>query len=543
VPPEKGRCILCRTSEDQPAPGEDANVATATSPGHKKTSRWSSVATQVRERLKRSKRIFMLSLIVACGIEVMVDWNATLREINVLRDRVRERGVSYVHILAGAADEPMTRKDTAALAHLSEGLFSDDDVIFVRFVDTHEQSLFEQLEPKYAAAFQQHRQQAFVEYFAKQIDRDLKGVMFDFDGQRERMVKSRYRDFPQRWNDATDVIMAHFVTPPAPRETSGRVLYQQALRTPAHEREAGVTYAFGTVPRPDGLAGAVVVAFSMDRTNDAIFSKYLKGLGMVLFFVALILMQNLSSRREKLQLLNLETRYKQAKQALRDALVETTEAAGLTASGALEQSSGSVDGQLYVLHSGPGGLSALLVDPDGEGIEAAALALQVRQCFLKRRADGPLTDLVAEVAALGDVATQIPLSRPLGLLLVHVFPSGAVSGVVGPVGGARLLRSGAVAAVGPLQTVETPKGLVGPISRFAGTLAAGETLLLASAGLADDERRTTLDLEALAGFVVRSMGGQPLRADAMADAASWARGRSSALAAHDITLVAISRSA
>ena len=244
-----------------------------------------------------------------------------------------------------------------------------------------------------------------------------------------------------------------------------------------------------------------------------------------------------------MQRLNLEKRYQEAKQALRDALVETVEAGRLTASGALDQAAGSVDGQLYVLHSGAGGLDALVIDPDGEGIEAAALSLQVRQCFLKRRADGSPVDLVAEARALGEVASQIPLSRPLGLLLVHLDPSGALSGLVGPVGGVRLLRSGAVAAAGPLLPLEAPKGVVGPLFGFSGTLAAGETLLLASAGLADDEHRGGFDLDALAGFVVRSAGEAPLRADAMADAASWARGRSSALAARDIALVAISRGA
>ena len=273
-------------------------MASEAIPGRKKASRFSAFAAQVRDRLARSKRIFLLSLIVACGIEVAVDWNATLREINVLRDRVRERGLSYVHILAGASDEAMVRRDTRALAQLSEGLFSDEDVVFVRYVDEKEALLFEQLEPRYAVGFEQQRKAKFTEYYARQMNRDLHGVMYDYEGQQDRMLKSRYRDFPQRWNDATDAIMARFVTPPPPRESSGRVLFQQALRTAEHEREGTVTYAFGTVPRPDGLAGAVLVAFSMDRTNTSIFSKYLKGLGMVLFFVGLLLVQNISSRRD-----------------------------------------------------------------------------------------------------------------------------------------------------------------------------------------------------------------------------------------------------
>jgi hypothetical protein len=134
--------------------------------------------------------------------------------------------------------------------------------------------------------------------------------MFDFDGLRKRMAKSRYRDLPQRWNDLVTVATTRFAPPP-PRWGSGRVLYQEALRNAEHERERQVTWAIGAVPRGEGIAGAVLVGFSMDRTNDAIRSKYLKGLGMVLFFVALILVQNLSSRQNKLRLLELERKVRQ----------------------------------------------------------------------------------------------------------------------------------------------------------------------------------------------------------------------------------------
>jgi hypothetical protein len=507
-----------------------------------KASRWASFMAGMRERLARSRRVFLLSLLVACGIEVVVDWNSTLFEINVLRGRVRERGMSYVHILAGASDDAMVRGDAKMLSQLSEGLFSDEDVVFVRYVDPKEALLYEQIEPTYAKGFQDKRQAAFTDYFAKQITRDLHGVMFDFEGQKDRMAKSRYRDVPQRWNDMVDGVLAHFITPAPPRVQSGLVLYQEALRTAEHEREGAVTYAFGTVPRPDGLAGAVLVAFSMDRTNASIFKKYLKGLGMVLFFVALILVQNVSSRHDKLRLLDLERRYAAAKKALRDVVPEAVVAGNLSGSGVLDQAGGTVDGQLFVLHGTSAGLDALVIDPDGEGIEAAAVALQVRQCFLQRRTVGPVVDLLSEAAALGQVDAQIPLSRPLGLLLVHVDPSGALSGLVGPVGGVRVLRGSEAVEAGTLQEVVSPEGVVGPLRRFTGTLGEGETLLLACAGLGD-EKKQRLDLDALAAFVARSAGDSPLRPEAMADAASWVRGRSSGLAGHDLVVVGISRSA
>ena len=42
------------------------------------------------DRLARSSRVFLLSVVIACGVEVLVDWNQTLFEINVLRDQKAE---------------------------------------------------------------------------------------------------------------------------------------------------------------------------------------------------------------------------------------------------------------------------------------------------------------------------------------------------------------------------------------------------------------------------------------------------------------------
>lgn len=509
----------------------------------KKPPRFAPFVARWKDRLARSRQVFLLSLIVACGIEVLVDWNSTLFEINVLRGRVRERGLSYVHILAGAADEPMGRGDAKTLAALSEGLFSDEEVIFVRFVDPAATVLYEQLEPRYGAAFEKQRGGTFQSYFAKPLARDVKGVMHDPEGQRERMASSRWRDFPQRWNDTVNAVLAKFVEPTPPRPGSGRVMYQEALRTIDREREGAVTYAFGTVPRGEGIAGAVVVAFDMERTNASIRNKYLKGLGMVLFFLGLIVFQNLTSRQSKLKLLELEGRYAAAKAALREALPGVVQAPGLWACGALDQAEGKVDGQLYALHVSDGAIDALVVDPDGEGIEAAAVALMVRQAFVTRRAQGPTRDLSAEAAALGTAASSIPLTRPLGLLLVHLDASGAAQGLIGPVGGVRLLRGGAAAQAGLPVEIEAPPGVVGPLRRFECTLAVGEALVLASAGLGAEDGKPGIDLDALAQFVVRSGLGAPPRAEAMADAASWLRGKSARHGAHDLCVLALVKTA
>ena len=62
--------------------------------------------------------MFLLGLLVACGIEVVVDWNSTLFEINVLRDGMRQRGLNS-RILANAAVDPMLSFDPEALDRLS----------------------------------------------------------------------------------------------------------------------------------------------------------------------------------------------------------------------------------------------------------------------------------------------------------------------------------------------------------------------------------------------------------------------------------------
>ena len=481
-----------------------------------------------------------MSLIIACGIEVVVDWNATLFEINVLRGRVSERGISYVHILAGASDEAMQRRDSTILAHLSEGLFADEQVSFVRFVDRNATILYEQLKPSYAAKFQRRRSEPFTEYYAKQLSRDVSGIMHDPDGQRERMAMSRYRDFPQRWNDAISTLTAKFVTPPPAKNVSGLVLYQQAVRTKEHERDESVTWAFGTIAGPGGDLGAVLVAFDMDPTNDAIHNKYLKGLGMVLFFVGLILFQNVTSRQDKLRLLDLERRYAEAKRAIRESLPGVVQAGDLSAFGVLNQTQGMVDGQLFVLSAHPECVDLFVLDPDGAGIEAATIALQLRRVFLERRSNGPVTDLLGELVSLGQAGAQIPLSRPLGVMLVHAEVGGAVSAVAGPLGGLAVLASGSSRPLPPIVEPETPGGLVGPIRRFEAQLGPGESLVIGSAGIDDDER-TRLDVELLTDFLARSARREPVPQQVVDDAANWLRGRVPRLARSDVIVLMITR--
>lgn len=493
---------------------------------------------RLRERFARSRRVFLMSLVVACGIEVVVDWNSTLFEINVLRGRISERGISYVHILAGAADEAMQRRDTTLLAHLSEGLFADAQVSFVRFVDRNGTVLFEQLRPSYAAKFQRRRSQPFSQYYDKQLLRDVLGVMHDPERLRDRMANSRYRDFPQRWTDAINGLLAQFVAPPPVKSEGGQVMYQQAVRTAEHERDATVTWAFGTITGSVSELGAVLVAFDMDPTNDSILKKYLKGLGMVLFFVGLILFQNVSSRQDKLRLLDLERRYAEAKRAIRATLPGVVQAGDLSALGVLNQTQGMVDGQLFVLSAHVGSIDVLVLDPDGAGIEAATIALQVRREFLERRKNGPMTDLWSELGSLGEAGAHIPLSRPLGVMLVHIEARGAVSALSGPLGGLAVTGSTSSRLLQPMPEAAIPRGVVGPIQRFQAQLAPNETLVIGSAGI-DNDIQSGHDFGLLIDFLVRAAPTDLVQQAVVDDAANWLRGRVPRLARTDLVVLTI----
>jgi hypothetical protein len=364
--------------------------------------------------------------------------------------------------------------------------------------------------------------------------------MHDPDGQRERMAKSRYRDFPQRWNDVISSVTAKFVTTPPAKQESGQVMYQQAVRTEEHERDPTVSWAFGTVAGSAGDVGAVLVAFDMDATNDAIYKKYLKGLGMVLFFVGLILFQNVTSRQDKLRLLDLERRYAEAKLAIREALPGIVQVGDLSAFGVLNQAQGMVDGQIFVLWSHPECVDLLVLDPDGAGIEAATIALQVRRVFLKRRSHGPVTDLMGELISLGDAGSHIPLSRPLGVMLVHVQVGGAVSALAGPLGGLAVLSGSSSRPLRSMIEPDMPGGLVGPIQRFETQLGPGESLVVGSAGI-DNDAQSRLDMGLLTAFFVRSDRTETMRQDVMDDAANWLRGRVPRLARSDVIVLMITR--
>lgn len=498
-------------------------------------------------RLARSSRVFLLGLIVACGVEVLVDWNATLYEVNVLRDDLRQRGLSYVAILARAALPALRAGEGETLRRLSVGVVDDADVIFVRFADRRGQSRYEHLRPAYGAEFQRQRGQDLTAYYAAQLSRDTRGAISDPAGLAARMAHSRHRDFVQAWNDAMARAAQLFSAPPPPLPPGGLVLlYQDRLRDHAGQHDGAVTYALGVVRGDEAGApaeGVVIIAFSTARTQSAILKKYLKGLGMVVFFVGLILVQNVLSRRDKLRLLALEERQAQAKHAILEALPGPLRAPPLHVSAGLLQAEGPVDGVVYALHADEDELAALVVDPDGEGIPAAATALHLLNEFHARRAGGGALVLEDELRALGAAALRIPLSRPVGLcLLVVQRESGLLRGVSGPLGGCRLIGEAGVTRLeeAPL-AADAPPGIIGPLRALAGQLQPGVMLATVFAGLTRRDRGASdAWSDAVADYLRRRRSDRRREPEELAsDAAAWARGRSAGLTESDVLVLLI----
>lgn len=531
-------------------------------------SRFQLLRERIADRLARSSRVFLLGVLVACGIEVLVDWNATLFEINVLRDGMRQRGQNYARILANAAVEPMLSYDAVALDQLADGLFHDADVVFVRFTDDQGTVLLDRMLPDYAARFHKKRRTAFRDYYASQLRRDVGGILSDPEGLAQRMAGSRHRDFVQAWNDLVMRLSARFTPPPPLLPQKGPlVLYQDRLKKQGGGHDPDVTYALCTITdeRSEEL-GVVVVAFSMDGVNAAILKKYLKGLGILVFFLGLILTQNLLSRRDKLRLLDLEARQRFIKQALREALPagsgDLVSLGPLTVAAGLSQADGPVDGVVWDVLGPPGGDPSgdallLVVDPEGEGVSAAATALYVLRTFRdrqNRREPGTPLDLLAEAAALGEAALTMPLARPIGLWLSRLeLGTGALTGISTRLGAARVLgRPEGRKRPGPaplplreeplLDLDQTPAGLLGPLVRFTGELPAGGVLCGLYAGIGQRRDRRDRDADAVAAYTGRARRGAQDLGTLATDATSWARGRIAHIGKGDVLVLLVARS-
>ncbi len=275
----------------------------------KNESRFAAWRTRQLNRLVRSGRVFLFGLIVACGIEVVVDWNQTFWEINVLRDHTRQKGVIYAGLLSKVVVEPMMLGHSAGLERLAGAILDDADVIYVQITNLDGKVVYDRMDRVFAKVYEKRGKGSFRHHYAHWLERDSRGVVTDPEGFKQRLANSRYRDLPQIWADATARVLATF-SEHEPLDNTSKVVYQDRLRDENRRRDDTVTWAVAPLEHNGKKVGAVLVAFDMTRINREASSKYLKGFGMVVFFVGLIVVQNINNRRDKLRLLELEARHK-----------------------------------------------------------------------------------------------------------------------------------------------------------------------------------------------------------------------------------------
>lgn len=398
-----------------------------------------SFLTRAADYLARSPQVFLLGLLAACFVEVAVDWNTTLYEINVARRALRQKGESYADVLRKAAQGPAIARDVVALGSLSEKLFDDPDVVYIRWSGPGGEVLRDALRPDYEAQRRALGQAPFRDTYRYVMERDTRGMLTDPAGLRERMARSRHRDLFQIFTDAQERLIMRVVPPdPDAAQAVPRVLYQDRLADSMKRLDRSLTYALGTIlqggERPSGV---VLVAFRTERLGREITARLAKGLGVAVFFVGLILVQNIIGRRDKLRLRRLTEEIGQARAALLGPALGGAPPGGAAAlsqslPGAGElglsfQQADTVEGATCELRALPGGGVELLVAvPQGSGLPAAIGAVALCEAY---RRDGAWDRPPAErLAALLSDYGQSPYARPILLLLLQVRQGGEVRG-------------------------------------------------------------------------------------------------------------------
>ena len=310
------------------------------------------------------------------------------------------------------------------------------------------------------------------------------------------------------------------------------MLFQDRLyvENATRDLDSSVNYAVGLVEDADGKpCGAVIVAFDMAPTNAAIRGKYLKGIGLVAFFVILIIVQNILGRREKLRLLDLESRELAAREAIARALPKDRVDGPIRIAGSVSPTSRGIDGIVWDYDVVGDGAEIIVLDPHGVGIDAAAVSLHVLAMMRGRRQAGARDTLEEELRLAGEAANEVPLTRALGVLLVRI-ENGRLEAISGPVGGIRIIRGGSVIKPESVPAGDAPTGIVAPIAKLSCEIAPGDRVLIVADGLIGGGR---LDVDAVVAHTAATE-------KSATETAAWARGQSPALASSDIAVASVS---
>ncbi len=447
----------------------------------RRVSRLRALRERALDRLARSAHVFLAGLVVACGIEVAVDWNATLYEINVLRDALRQKGENYASILRKATEGATLSYDWDELDRLSGQVFDDPDVVYLRFSDMLGNVIHDRLRPEYARDFYKRRKQGFRTHYRHVMERDVHGMLEDPLRLQERLNQSRHRDFIQVFNDRRAALVRWITREPPPPGPPPRTLYQDRLADPGTGRlDRGLSYALGTITSEQGEPfGVVLIAFRDDGLNRAILGKLANGLAITLFFVGLIVVQNVMARRAKLRLLALEEAQGAARAAVRAGLPAPPALPWADVHLAFAQAE-HAGGTIYDLREVDGGLDLLLAVPQGSGVEAAFAAVVLADLHRRLGGLGGADPVEQAIALLADYAAS-PHARPVSLLLARFAAGGQVRGLSAG------LPPPAVLADGAAQPLELGEALApgsallcAPLRPFAGAVPPGAAVAVAS---------------------------------------------------------------
>jgi hypothetical protein len=398
----------------------------------KSPSRFRRWLDRVAARVGRSAGAFLFVLVVLCAIEVAVDWNATLTEVNVLRATLRQKGENYADLLRKAAEGAVLGYDWDELDRLSAALFDDDEVVYVRFADLLGNTIYDRLRPEHARAFSSaHAGTSFRAHYRRVFQRDIGGMLKDPLRLKANMERSRHTDFFQAFTDAQNRFVAWITSSPmvAPKDRP-RVLYQDRLADENGRLDRDLTYALGAVTNDAGEGyGVVVVAFQNDALNAKIRGKLRKGLAITVFFVALILVQNVVGRKSKLRLAALEEALKAAREAVRAALpTEIPPLPGRATAFAFAQSE-RLGGTIFDARAVGTELEIFVAVPEGHGVDAAFASAALLE-IARRAPAGDDGEPAARAEAILSAYARSRLARPMALLLLRVDASGRARGVV-----------------------------------------------------------------------------------------------------------------
>jgi hypothetical protein len=498
----------------------------------------SGLLASILGRLERSQHMFLAGLVAAFAVEIAVDWNSTFRDVNVLRGQLRDKASHIAAILRLAAHDPLAAGDKARLEQLGRRVLEDDEVTYVRVTDAEGAPIVEVGD-------------ALAARYPKQLKRDVAGMLNDPNELRQKIAQSRHRDIFQAITDAEDSLVVKLGGQPAepPKGMGGAVAYQDRLYDEAtRDEDRTVTWALAVIDGGPGgkPAGLVLIALKTDRLREQVAKKLWKGAAITLFFLGVILVQQVSSRRAKMRLLSLRDALAAARSAISAALPEAPPALdGLEGALAFEQAE-RLGGTVYDFGVAPGkprAFDVFLAAPEGSGVDVAFASVFVRDEQRRLRREIPDTAPEPLLTALAGEYGAAPIHRRLDLALFRVdLARGEVAGVTGGMDPPSVIDAAGApieAALEPFSGAAIDQSLVEPpVRRFRAPFPPGATLVLYTDGLPDGAARPIEPADVIA----RAADPKPI-AQVVESIRDFAMKRAGGALADDLFLLILRRSA